>query len=92
MVIRTHRPSVTDTSEDNAVSGKRPTLADVATRAGTSTAVVSYVLNNGPRPVSESLRARVVNALDELNYRPDTRARALRRPVAGSRSGSWFPI
>ncbi|GAA1667915.1 LacI family transcriptional regulator [Mycolicibacterium murale] len=91
MVIRTHRPSVTDTSEDNAVSGKRPTLADVATRAGTSTAVVSYVLNNGPRPVSESLRARVVNALDELNYRPDTRARALRRPRRWQQIGLLVP-
>lgn len=74
-----------------SVSGKRPTLADVAGRAGTSTAVVSYVLNNGPRPVSESLRAKVINAINELNYRPDLRARALRRPRRWRQIGLLVP-
>ncbi|WP_237159305.1 LacI family DNA-binding transcriptional regulator [Mycolicibacterium rhodesiae] len=73
------------------MSGKRPTLADVASRAGTSTAVVSYVLNNGPRPVSETLRARVISAIDELNYRPDLRARALRRPRRWRQIGLLVP-
>jgi LacI family transcriptional regulator len=73
------------------VTGKRPTLADVASRAGTSTAVVSYVLNNGPRPVSESLRAKVISAIDELNYRPDLRARALRRPRRWRQIGLLVP-
>lgn len=73
------------------MSGKRPTLADVASRAGTSTAVVSYVLNNGPRPVSESLRAKVISAIDELNYRPDLRARALRRPRRWRQIGLLVP-
>lgn len=73
------------------VSGKRPTLADVANRAGTSTAVVSYVLNNGPRPVSEALRAKVISAIDELNYRPDLRARALRRPRRWRQIGLLVP-
>lgn len=61
------------------MTAKRATLADVARRAGTSTAVVSYVLNDGPRPVSATTRARVVAALNELDYRPDRAARALRR-------------
>jgi LacI family transcriptional regulator len=73
------------------VSGKRPTLADVASRAGTSTAVVSYVLNNGPRPVSESLRAKVIDAIEELDYRPDLRARALRRPRRWRQIGLLVP-
>jgi LacI family transcriptional regulator len=73
------------------VSGKRPTLADVASRAGTSTAVVSYVLNNGPRPVSESLRAKVIRAIDELDYRPDRRAQALRRPRRWRQVGLLVP-
>lgn len=73
------------------MSGKRPTLADVASRAGTSTAVVSYVLNNGPRPVSEFLRAKVITAIDELNYRPDLRARALRRPRRWQQIGLLVP-
>lgn len=73
------------------MSGKRPTLADVASRAGTSTAVVSYVLNNGPRPVSELLRAKVIRAIDELDYRPDMRARALRRPRRWRQIGLLVP-
>jgi len=36
------------------------TARDVAERAGTSTAVVSYVFNNGPRPVSAQTRRRVL--------------------------------
>ncbi|WP_024800160.1 LacI family DNA-binding transcriptional regulator [Nocardia sp. BMG51109] len=70
---------------------KRATLADVARRAGTSTAVVSYVLNDGPRPVSEELRARVLAALDELDYRPDRIARALRRPRRWRQIGLLVP-
>jgi LacI family transcriptional regulator len=73
------------------VTAKRPTLADVAARAGTSTAVVSYVMNNGPRPVSDTLRAKVVAAVDELNYRPDRVARALRRPRRWRQIGLLVP-
>lgn len=73
------------------MTAKRVTLADVARRAGTSTAVVSYVLNDGPRPVSEALRARVVAALDELDYRPDRIARALRRPRRWKQIGLLVP-
>ncbi|MGI5219783.1 LacI family DNA-binding transcriptional regulator [Nocardia sp. CA-290969] len=73
------------------MSVKRPTLADVAQRAGTSTAVVSYVMNNGPRPVSDRLRAKVVAAADELNYRPDRNARALRRPRRWRQIGLLVP-
>ncbi|MGV9798650.1 LacI family DNA-binding transcriptional regulator [Mycobacterium sp. NPDC003449] len=73
------------------MSTKRPTLADVAKRAGTSTAVVSYVLNNGPRPVSEALRSKVISAIDALDYRPDLRARALRRPRRWRQIGLLVP-
>ncbi|GAA3398657.1 LacI family DNA-binding transcriptional regulator [Cryptosporangium minutisporangium] len=55
-----------------------PTIRDVAARAGTSTAVVSYVLNDGPRPVAADTRARVLAAVDELGYRRNSQARALR--------------
>lgn len=54
------------------------TRKDVAARAGVSTAVVSYVVNGGPRPVAEQTRARVMAAVRELNYRPNTVARSLR--------------
>jgi LacI family transcriptional regulator len=54
------------------------TQKDVAERAGVSTAVVSYVLNDGPRSVAPRTRERVLDAVDALKYRPDGRARTLR--------------
>jgi LacI family transcriptional regulator len=60
---------------------KRPTQIDVARRAGVSRATVSYVLNgvtNGKVPISEETRQRVQEAIEELGYVPDARARALR--------------
>ncbi|WP_069816751.1 LacI family DNA-binding transcriptional regulator [Streptomyces sp. TP-A0874] len=53
------------------------TRDDVARLAGTSTAVVSYVINNGPRPVAPATRERVLNAIKELGYRPDRVAQAM---------------
>lgn len=50
---------------------------DVAELAGTSTAVVSYVFNNGPRNVAPETRQRVLDAAARLNYRPNALARAL---------------
>jgi LacI family transcriptional regulator len=61
-----------------------PTRDDVARRAGTSPAVVSYVLNNGPRPVAAATRARVERAMVELGYRPNLVARALRSARSGT--------
>ena len=54
------------------------TRADVARLAGTSTAVVTYVINNGPRPVAAGTRERVLRAIDELGYRPNLLARSLK--------------
>ncbi|MCM6761348.1 LacI family transcriptional regulator [Rathayibacter sp. ZW T2_19] len=56
---------------------RRPTLADVARAAGTSSTVVSYVVNDGPRPVSAELRQRVEEAIAELGYRRNSLAEAL---------------
>nr|WP_026556029.1 LacI family DNA-binding transcriptional regulator [Arthrobacter sp. 35W] len=58
----------------------RPTAtrADVARHAGVSSAVVSYVVNNGPRPVAPATRERVLAAIAALGYRPNAAARALR--------------
>ncbi|WP_456283797.1 LacI family DNA-binding transcriptional regulator [Microbacterium sp. JZ101] len=58
-------------------TGARATRDDVARLAGVSTAVVSYVLNDGPRPVAPDTRKRVLKAMKELNYRPNASARAL---------------
>ncbi len=54
------------------------TARDVAELAGTSTAVVSYVFNNGPRNVAAATRERVLKAATELNYRPNVFARGLK--------------
>ncbi|WP_329454464.1 LacI family DNA-binding transcriptional regulator [Streptomyces sp. NBC_01497] len=54
------------------------TRADVARLAGTSSAVVSYVINDGPRPVAAATRERVLTAIAELDYRPNAVARALK--------------
>ncbi|OQV65121.1 hypothetical protein AK51_24605 [Serratia nematodiphila DZ0503SBS1] len=58
-------------------SARRVTRADVARIAGTSVAVVSYVINNGPRPVAEATRLRVLAAIEQTGYRPNDIARAL---------------
>jgi LacI family transcriptional regulator len=57
---------------------KRATVRDVAERAGVSTAVVSYVINDGPRPTSPDVRSRVQQAIAELDYHPNSAARGLR--------------
>ena len=54
------------------------TRADVARMAGVSTAVVSYVVNNGPRPVAPATATRVREAMELLGYLPNAAARALR--------------
>jgi LacI family transcriptional regulator len=55
------------------------TRADVARYAGVSTAVVSYVMNGGPRKVAPDTAARVREAIARLDYRPNVHAQALRR-------------
>jgi len=57
---------------------RRVTLQDVARRAGVSTAAVSYVINGGPRPTSPEMRERVLRAIAELDYHPNSAARGLR--------------
>ncbi|MBC9717015.1 LacI family DNA-binding transcriptional regulator [Streptomyces sp. TRM66268-LWL] len=59
-----------------ARSGGRPTLEEVAARAGVGRGTVSRVINGSPR-VSETTRAAVEAAVAELGYVPNTAARAL---------------
>jgi DNA-binding LacI/PurR family transcriptional regulator len=55
------------------------TRKEVAERAGVSVAVVSYVVNDGPRPVSPEKKLRVERAIEELGYYPNELARSLSR-------------
>ena len=57
--------------------GGRVTISDVAVRAGVSRALVSIVLR-GVAGASDESRRRVRQAAEELDYRPDQRARLLR--------------
>jgi DNA-binding LacI/PurR family transcriptional regulator len=54
------------------------TIADVAGHAGVGAGTVSRVLNDSPR-VSDQTRARVLAAIELLDYRPNPLARGLSR-------------
>jgi DNA-binding LacI/PurR family transcriptional regulator len=56
---------------------RRPTLADVAARAGVSKSLVSIVMRNEPGASAET-RQRILDVADQLGYHPDSRARLLR--------------
>jgi LacI family transcriptional regulator len=62
-------------------TGRVAVMSDVARLAGVSHQTVSRVLNDHPR-VSRETRARVLEAVRQLNYRPNAMARGL----AGRRS------
>src|SRR5215213_6105826 len=55
---------------------RRPTIADVARRAGVSAAAVSFAVNDRPG-VSPETRQRILEAARELGWRPSASARAL---------------
>ena len=57
-----------------------PTMKDVAQAAGVSVTTVSHVINE-TRYVSKDLRARVLQAMEELSYHPNILARSLRQGI-----------
>ncbi|MEO1019981.1 MAG: LacI family DNA-binding transcriptional regulator, partial [Pseudomonadota bacterium] len=63
-------------------AGRRPTILDVANRAGVAVGTVSNVLN-GTRPVSETRRRRVLDAAETLGFQPNSLAQGLRRQRSG---------
>jgi DNA-binding LacI/PurR family transcriptional regulator len=52
-------------------------IGEIARRAGVSRSTVSYVLS-GKRAVSEATRRRIQDVIDELGYKPNASARALK--------------
>ncbi|HYO86418.1 MAG TPA: LacI family DNA-binding transcriptional regulator [Dermatophilaceae bacterium] len=66
-------------------SPRRPTMADVGRMAGVSATTVSFVLNpNSTQSISAATRARVLQAVNDLDYRPNRAAQGLR----GKRTGT----
>ncbi len=53
------------------------TIKDVARLSGVSPATVSQVVNKGGRPVHEETQKRVLEAAQQLDYRPNALARGL---------------
>lgn len=61
---------------DMHLKSRRPTIDDVAARAGVARATVSRVLNNGPN-VRQEVRDKVQLAVSELGYKVNVQARHL---------------
>jgi DNA-binding LacI/PurR family transcriptional regulator len=68
--------SLSSRAADQAMRN-RLNIGEIAKRAGVSRSTVSYALT-GKRNVSEQTRARVQAVIEELNYRPNAAARALK--------------
>lgn len=62
---------------------RRPTIKDIARRAGVSESAVSFALNDRPG-VSQDTRARIRRVAEELGWQPNSAARAL----SGERAGA----
>ncbi len=62
---------------------RRPTIADIAARAGLTKAAVSFALNNQPG-VSQATRERVLAIAREIGWQPNSAARALTDGRAGA--------
>ena len=76
-------PSAAEGSRMPDHDSTRPTLADVAAKAGVSASTASLAFS-GSGPVAEATRERVLAAARELHYAgPDPRARSLRRGRSG---------
>jgi len=74
-------PDAQETIEEEAEAGPRrvaPTIRDVAARCGLSIATVSRALNH-PGQIAPSTRARVLEAVAAMRFRPNTIGRNLKR-------------
>jgi len=62
---------------------RRPTIADIARRAGVTKAAVSFALNGQPG-VSAATRRRILAIAEEIGFQPNSAARALSDGRAGA--------
>src|SRR6185436_18715881 len=65
-----------DTPRMASEKPRRPTIDDVAARAGVSSAAVSFAVDGRPG-AGEETRRRILAAVEELGWRPSASARAL---------------
>lgn len=86
-MIHEHQTPATPDPYAKPMTGRtgagRPTISDVARRAGVSTAAVSYVMNELPG-VGDQTRQRILTIAGEMGWRPSGPARALTRARAGA--------
>lgn len=77
--IKMRRRNTPEAARSDAIGAtdRPPRMVDVAARAGVSLKTVSNVVT-GAVPVSPSTRARVESVIEELGFRPNLAARALR--------------
>ncbi len=69
----------TTRSKTNPGPPRRPTLRDVASAAGVDASLVSRVINHDPGiSIPASTRQRIEQAVEQLGYQPNVRARGLR--------------
>jgi len=66
--------------------GSKVTIYDVASKAGVAISTVSRVLNDSPE-VSDATRQRVLNAIEELRFKPDRTAKSL-----AGQSSDWLAV
>ena len=71
------------------------TMRDVAILAGVSTATVSHVVN-GSKKISPETTERVLRAISQVNYKPNTLAKSLTSgdclfPVSSAASAKRWP-
>ncbi|MBL8702418.1 MAG: LacI family DNA-binding transcriptional regulator [Alphaproteobacteria bacterium] len=78
MLKARNRPAKRRTKPAGGLQHRRPTVVEVAQRAGVSVGTVSNVLN-GANAVSEARRLRVEKAIVELGYSQNLLAQGLRR-------------
>ncbi|XAS72608.1 LacI family DNA-binding transcriptional regulator [Micrococcaceae bacterium Sec5.1] len=72
-----------DAPSPTGAPGTKPTIRDVASAAGVSKSLVSLVLQ-GSANVSESRRRAVMEAMENLGYRPNRLAQRLSGPRSGT--------